>query len=1091
MGKEEYDKGPPFIGLTLKEGKAMRTKVYWLLLLSLVFGLAGAGQAGAWDAVDENGNNEPASQLLKIEIETASGISREIQVVDAPGSGDYLAVLTDRYGERTNNTSKYNVAVQVDSSFTVTQVANKAPAPGATPIWQDSPNLEIPAGGFVLLAVDDSYQQKGFKKFAAENFDVGDKVKLKLDGQAVTIEEFKSRTEELAQPSTLILDQDNMFTVPQDQNRAILSGKLTNYDKEGSYQIFIANQPVSIRDDGTFTHEVDLEPQTNYIEVRVKRGEVIQNRFSVVVYRYMRLHDEREVYLWIEQSTNLNKYPSSEAVRRMLVKAKEAGVTAVAFPVKGHEGFASYLHNEISGIPHISRITEPSKRGVPADMDVLQVFIDHSRELGLRIDAVFNLYGSGTAVDTGLTPEQFADFEEWVYRPEDGGKIVPIRQSRYKPSVYFLNPANERAQQYQMKVIEEVMRYYDVDGIVLDRARYDNLYADFSDLSRLQFESYLTGKGKSLQRWPQDIMEHQYDEQGNYLKTVNGPLFYDWLTYRSTVSKQFFINLRERIDQINAETGKQIPFAISMGSWYSSYYEVGQNWANPNIPYDSRLGLPLAELYTEEYTQTGFGTKDIFDYMILGTYYNTPSAVKRGITMIHTLLEEEFPVYAGFQLQQLPDPEDQRESFQAALKFTNGIKLFDLSVINWDVQKAALEDRPYVKPYQLGLSIPDQYELPEHLRQYVADGYIEADFYNQNRGIGTIAVYSDEFGPTTGTSGSYGVEVVVGADGKVLDVVNKQQAIRWNWSGNRPNNSVIPNGGFVISALDNDGVRTLRQLLAYVYSEGDLARAAALRGHLDYDGITTSDSVLEMKGNVQVLGPGRAQVTLNGMQAEMDEYGDFVGRVDLRPGLNTIRIDVWVDGRKTNSQTVRVTRNEAELTGLEFERDEYVLRTGESVHPRLTAIYSDGSRSVPGSGVEYRSNRPEVVSVAADGTLTGLRQGESVITAVYGNRAAETLVRVTPAAQLVSIEVDDNDYSLIVGQTHQTEVTAVYSDGTRERVTADSFRSSHVRVADVSETGLVTALKPGRADITVEYGGKKAVIRVKVFNNDNGKGKNK
>ncbi|GIP35677.1 family 10 glycosylhydrolase [Paenibacillus sp. J2TS4] len=1075
----------------------MKSKVYFTLLLVIALCFTGAGSAGAW--FSEDAAAEPALDLsasaeqLLIGIETASNITRQIQVVDSPGQGDYLAVLTDRYGDRTNNTSKYNVAVQVDSSFTVTQIANKAPAPGVAPIWQDSPNLEIPRGGFVLLAVDDSYQQKGFKKFAAENFEIGDKVKLKLDGQAVSMAEFKERTEELAQPSTLVLDQDAMFTVPKEQSRTVISGKLTNYDKEGPYRILIANQPVSIQNDGAFAHEVDLEPQTNYIEVKVQRGEVVQNRFSVVVYRYMKLQEGREVYLWIEQSTNLNKYPTSEAIRRMLVKAKDAGVTAVSFPVKGHEGFASYLQNDLSGIPHISQITEPSKQGVPEDMDVLQYYIDHSRELGLRIDAVFNLYGSGTARDTGLTPEQFDDFEEWVYRPEDGGQIVPIRQSRYKPSVYFMNPANERAQQYQMKVIEEVMRNYDVDGVVLDRARYDNLYADFSPISRLQFENYLAGKGKSLARWPQDIMEHLYDEQGTYLQTERGPLFYDWLTYRSTVSKQFFTKLRERIDQVNAETGKQIPFAISLGSWYSSYYEVGQNWANPNVPYDARLGLPLADLYTEEYAQTGFGTRDIFDYMILGTYYNTPSAVKRGITMIHTLLEEEFPVYAGFQLQQLPDPEDQRQSFQAALQFTNGIKLFDLSVINWDIQKAALEDRPYVKPYQLGLSLPDNLTLPEHLQPLVANGFIEADYYNQNRAVGTMAVYSDLFGPTTGTSGSYGVEVIVGSDGNVRDVVNKQQAMNWNWSGNRPNNSAIPQGGFVVSALDNDGVRTLRQLLAYSYSLDDDVRAAALRGHLDYDGVTISESVLEMKGNVEVFGPGRAQtqVTLNGTPAAIDDQGDFVGRVDLQPGPNTIEINVWVDGRKTNSKTVKVTRETAELTGLEFEQAEYVLRAGDSIKPKLTAVYSDGSRREAGAGVEYHSSQPNVVSIAVDGTLTGLNEGTSVVTAVYGSQTARTQVNVIPRAQLQRIEVDEGDYSLIVGQTHQTEVFAVYEDGTRERVTGAVYRSSHERVAEVTEAGLVTALKPGRADITVEYEGKKAKIRVKVFNNDNGKGKNK
>ncbi|MFK7697615.1 OmpL47-type beta-barrel domain-containing protein [Paenibacillus sp. HJGM_3] len=840
-------------------------------------------------------------------IEAANGATKLIDFVDAQGAGDYLAVLTSRYGDRTNDTNKYDVAVQVDENFKVTKVANKAGSNGTPPTWQDSPDLPIPANGFVLLASDDDYKKKGYKKFAAENFNVGDTVKLIVGDQAVSLDVFKAKTEARAEPSVLLLDQDDMFTVPKEANQSVLSGKLTNYRDDGKYRITVAGQPVVIKADGSFSTEVALQPMTNYIDIGIYRDGALRKTTTVTIYRYMKVHQDRQVYLWIEQSTNLNKYPSSEAIRKLLVKAKAAGVTAVSFPVKGSEGFGSYLKNNLSGIPHISQITEPAKAGVPADLDVLQEFIRHGHDLGLRIDGVFNLYGAGSGPDTGLTKEQFAAFEEYVYRPEDHGAIVPITKSNYKPLVYFMNPANDANQQYQMNVMEEVMRNYDIDAIVLDRARYDNIYADFSETSKMKFQAYLAKKGKSLQRWPQDIFEHQYDASGNFVKTVNGPLFYDWLTYRSAGEKEMFVKFRNMIDNVNGAIGKNIPFAISMGSWYTSYYEVGQNWANPNFRYDQRLGFNLSELYTEEYAQTAFGSKEIFDYMILGTYYNTPAAVKRGIALMHVLTQEEFPLYAGFQLEQLPQPEDQRESFQAALKFTNGLKLFDLSQINWDVQKAALEDKAYVKSFQLGISLPSNVTLPNDLKPYAAKGFLEADYYNQNRAVGTMGVYTDTFGQTTGTTGSYGVEVVVGPDGKVTNVVNKTQAQKWNWAGNQPNNSVIPKGGFVISALDKDGVKTLRQLLAYAYSPNDDIRAAMLRGHLDYDKLVTNNRELPIQGSVEVLGTGTAVLLLNGEQVPLTEDGGFVKTVQLAENTNTFKLEVYVDGKKTNEASFAVT----------------------------------------------------------------------------------------------------------------------------------------------------------------------------------------
>lgn len=86
-----------------------------------------------------------------------------------------------------------------------------------------------------------------------------------------------------------------------------------------------------------------------------------------------------------------------------------------------------------------------------------------------------------------------------------------------------------------------------------------------------------------------------------------------------------------------------------------------------------------------------------------------------------------------------------------------------------------------------------------------------------------------------------------------------------------------------------------------------------------------------------------------------------------------------------------------------------------------------------------------------------------------------------PPVLLKSIELDDENYSLRVGQTHTTVVNAEYTNRTKQQVTSGVvFRSTNPTVAKVDANGVVTALKSGRADIIAEYEGRLAKARVTV-----------
>ncbi|WP_144938401.1 Ig-like domain-containing protein [Paenibacillus sp. 32O-W] len=919
---------------------------------------------------------EAAPEDISIIVE---GPRKQINYIDESLEGitDYIALYTNDFGDQIT-VPRTAVGVQVDQNNQVLQVINQS-INGGVPNWTGPTDLPIPPGGYVLVANDDSWANKTYKQYLAKNFRPGDIIKLRKNGEVVPVTELMTGQGPKAR---LVIDNDSIYTVTVPSVE--ITGKVTNRSEDASYSLTINGQQAGIQADDSFRHVYSLATGVNYIDVQVSKNGSPQAEQTLIIYYKASQNLPKEVYLWVDQGSNAVSFQTSESVRDMLVKAKDAGVTSVLFDVKGVEGFASYKRNDLTGRPYVSEMTAPTRAGANPDLDLLDEFVRHGHDLGLTVHAAFNVFAEGSfAHNEFAVLNDHLDWEEHIYRAEDNGEIKRLRESKYGQSgalVAFINPANDDARRYQLLGFEEVLKNYDVDGVLLDRGRYDNFFADFSEESRTKFEAFLAARGKTLKQWPQDIF--QYAADGS---RINGPLIADWWEFRSATIESFTAEVRGLVDRYSEMKGKDIQASAYVGSWYESYYLNGVNWASPNFRYDPRLGFPEDYLYTDTYYETGY--TDNLDFLIIGTYQTTAKQIEKYITLGNILTNGDIPLYAGMALSNLQDPALQREVFQAGLHKTNGLMLFDYSQVNWPIIKASIEDREYVKDYQLGISHPGQ-----------PDRFIEGDYYNVNRNEDNLNVYTNRFGLSTGTN-TWGVEAIVDASGQVTRVVNKTQAMTWNWTNKEPNNSLIPDGGFVISAADTSGQRTRRQLVANTYSAGDQVRSAVLRGYSQYDGTVVNRPTASIQGNVEVLGPGTASVLVNGVPATMKPDGDFTATIPLELGENQVLITVYVDGYKTNEKGIRITRE------------------GQPAH-------------------------------------------------------------------VVSLELDSYNYSLVVGETHQIEVTAVYSDGTRERVTGASFSSSHSKVIEVSGSGLATAVKPGNATVTVEYEGKQAHAKIKVFHHD-------
>ena len=105
----------------------------------------------------------------------------------------------------------------------------------------------------------------------------------------------------------------------------------------------------------------------------------------------------------------------------------------------------------------------------------------------MRVHGSLNVFAGGhNYFDRGIIYGDHADWQSQVYTE---GKIVPISEikSNYNG---MLNPANPEVQEYELAILKEFAgKYPDVDGIVFDRVRFDNITSDFSPLSKELFEA--------------------------------------------------------------------------------------------------------------------------------------------------------------------------------------------------------------------------------------------------------------------------------------------------------------------------------------------------------------------------------------------------------------------------------------------------------------------------------------------------------------------------------------------------------------------------------------------------------------------------
>lgn len=176
---------------------------------------------------------------------------------------------------------------------------------------------------------------------------------------------------------------------------------------------------------------------------------------------------------------------------------------------------------------------------------------------------------------------------------------------------------------------------------------------------------------------------------------------------------------------------------------------------------------------------------------------------------------------------------------------------------------------------------------------------------------------------------------------------------------------------------------------------------------------------------------------------------------------------------------IEVTVRE-KLTSIAFKEKEITVEIDEKKALEVTYTPAENVRK----DLTYRSTDTEIATVDANGVVTGVKEGMTMIIATAAelgtNGSITCLIHVTKkTVHAEEFSIDPEEMSLFVGEEQQIKPIYVPDDTTHQEVI---YTAGNEAVATVTEEGLVTGVAPGFTIITCEdvETGKTAVCQVTV-----------
>ena len=317
----------------------------------------------------------------------------------------------------------------------------------------------------------------------------------------------------------------------------------------------------------------------------------------------------RPRYVWIDAAANFSYYANDAAyIAADCKRIAEMGFTDIVVDVRPTSGDVLFASKVAPPCLKCAAWVNGKYRWVErtADFDYLATFIEAGHAAGLRVNAAVNTMVGGyhSAIgDVGMLYDH-PERKGWCAVDNlSAGLTNSMDDPETGPR--FLDPANADVRTFLLTMLGELAGYAGLDGIVLDRCRYDdyNLDAGYTDAAKEAFTTYL---GDVPASWP--VMP----KGQTYVPSNPTTLQRNWLTFRCRVIHDFIAQASAKVHEVN----ENARFGVYVGAWFSDYYRSGVNWASEK--YDLKANESTYKWAPSNYQKTGFA--DLLDFIFLGAY---------------------------------------------------------------------------------------------------------------------------------------------------------------------------------------------------------------------------------------------------------------------------------------------------------------------------------------------------------------------------------------------------------------------------------------------------------------------------------------
>ena len=146
---------------------------------------------------------------------------------------------------------------------------------------------------------------------------------------------------------------------------------------------------------------------------------------------------------------------------------------------------------------------------------------------------------------------------------------------------------------------------------------------------------------------------------------------------------------------------------------------------------------------------------------------------------------------------------------------------------------------------------------------------------------------------------------------------------------------------------------------------------------------------------------------------------------------------------------------DVELTALKINPSEYLMAIGETAPLQVEKTPSNAP-----ADLVWLSSDSNIVSVTDSGVITAISNGTATITVTSGNISATSAITVSG---LTALSISPAEHTMAVGDTLALDVTKTPTNAPANLV----WTSSDSNIVSVTESGIITAINPGIATITV------------------------